>query len=415
VFLIALLLLYASTFLISLALFLASGWLGVVFFKNPAAALMVKIYALVFFLSPFNIILGALLQGRQRMDLYALFITLQSIILFAATWIMLGLGFGVIGVMYAYVILYFVQYVIFSVLLQKVIIPGFLKIKAAYRKQTARSLLTYGIPVMAGGFAGVILLYTDTALLTALSSLEQVGIYQAALPTANMMLFFMGALSSVLFPLIAELWEYGERKLIVLAVTDLYRYAFALILPMAVATIVYPDIILNLLFGAQYIAGAPILTVLAIDALILTLNGINTAALSGMGKPKETTKAVILGAAINVLANLVLIPIYGGVGAALSTLIAALIIFTVSTHFLKKEIPIHAPLALWLRTLLAGLAFSAVLWSMRFLLTGVNMYVKIVAAGIVGGVLYIALLFLLRVISMADLRELQKRILHRAA
>lgn len=399
--------LYCSTFLIAIVAWVLAKWLGDAYFQTPIASTLVIIYAVAILLSPIGIIIPSFFQGRQRMDLQSLYVVVQSGTLLLSTWFLLNAGYGIKGAMIAYVLLYAVMYAVFLPIVF-IVIPGLARIKMRIVSATPRLLLKYSIPVMLTSVAGIILSFTDTAMLTFFSSLEEVGVYQAALPTANILLFLTSVIATVLLPLVAELWEKKEESLLAVAIADLYLYVLILVLPMVLVALIFPDIILNLLFGASYIGGARILQFLAISAFFLTMNAINTSALSGIGLPAETTKAVMIGAGVNFVVNLFLIPRYGGVGAGISTAVSSVIIFSLTWILLRRTISFQVDGLGVMKILLAGvLLWVSLLIARSFPL---EMYPKMFIAMLLGAFIYLGALFVFDVVTIQRLRVLKKRI-----
>ncbi|MDD9954384.1 MAG: flippase [Candidatus Woesearchaeota archaeon] len=399
---------YGSTALLACLAFLLSDLLSTAYFQTSIAGSLVRIFAIATLLSPIWMVVIATFDGLQRFELRAVGEFFNGIVLFVATLCFLALGFGVQSYMYAYIVFTTLAYVFFLPLLARYV-PGIFTIKTTYSKKTLRMLFTYGLPVMFTGVAGMVLTYTDTALLTLFSGLEEVGIYQTALPTANILLFFVGGVTSVLLPLVAELWERKKHTLITQATTELYKYAFVSLLPLLLAIFMYPDIILNLLFGGAYLAGAPVLQILAIAALFLTLHAVNTATLAGMGFTKLNMQATITGAACNLGMNIVLIPLYGGTGAAISTLSAAILMFCISTYLLGRKITVRVPFLQWAKSILCAGVFVGILWTTRSMVD-VDQYVKIVLSLILGSAAYVFCIWATRTITLKEALAMKKRI-----
>jgi O-antigen/teichoic acid export membrane protein len=256
---------------------------------------------------------------------------------------------------------------------------------------------------------GVTLLtVTDTLLLTWYTTLDEVGVYQAALPTANILLIGVSVVYIVLFPLVGEMWAKRQRGLIRAAVHDLDRYLFLVLLPIIIAFVSYPKIILNVLFGGVYTTGAPILAVLAFAALFLVLNAVHTGTLSGMGMPGKNAKVLAIGAVFNVIGSLVLIPRLGGFGAGCATLLASILMFLTSGYYVHRQIGVKLPYASWGKTAIAGAAFIGVIQLSRSLPGGT--YTKILAALLLASFAYAAVAWLLRIVSRAEVEQLLARV-----
>ncbi|HIH24090.1 TPA: flippase [Candidatus Woesearchaeota archaeon] len=402
--------LYPVAFVIAGVGFFSADWLGVVYFKSDIAPTLVRLFAISLVFVPIDVLILGLLQGRQRLAHHALYTATRSFVLLFATWIFLMQGFGPSGAMLAYVVAYAVSYCVFLPWLLPLSIPRFFSLRVKMRRSTLDMLLRYGTPVMLTSMASIVLFYTDTMLLTIFSSLHEVGVYQAALPTANILLFFATMLTVVMLPLIAELWARRRTGLIRLAVEELYLAVFIVMLPLSIAAVIYPDLILNLLFGASFIEGADILRALAIAVLFMALHAVNAATLSGVGRPGQNTKAVAIGAACNLVANLILIPRMGGLGAAIGTLISAIIMFSISTAFVHRILRMSIPYVAWCKALIASVLFSGTIWVSRSMFNIQGQYLKVVVGVLLGAAVYICVLLLLRAITFDELRSMYRRV-----
>lgn len=406
-------LLCTAAFVVCASAFLSADWFGRVYVKNPIGSTLIKIFAISVLLSPFMTIMRAVLQGRQRMSLRSVYEVFHSIILFAATAVFIYLGYGAKGAMYAYVLLHVVMFIAFVPILTKHVLPGFFSTRVSPDFQTVELLLRFGLPVMLTSVAGAVLTHTDTLFLTLFTTVDEVGIYHSALPTAKLLLFLVFVINTVLLPLVAELWEKNEKQLITQMIERMYHYALIVTIPLAIVILVYAPTILSLLFGEQYLPAVPILRILTISSLFLILHAINTATLSGMGMPKANTKAIFLAAGLNVILNIILIPSLGGIGAAISTFLATVILFGYSTWFLRKQLHLRLPFFEWVRVLAGGAAFLSTLWLSKVFFFGIHQYLLAFITVVCGGGIYLCVLVLTRTLTMQDVLMFREQISRR--
>ena len=400
----------SSAAVVAIITFALSDWLSRVYFKDPAASLLVKLFALAILVMPTYNVTTYFLRGRQLLGHRAFCRGLFSIVLLAITWLLVQQGMGMTGAILAYTISYLLLTLTVSPWLFQKALPKFFSIQTKYSTKTARALFAYGLPVMLTGFAGLVLTFSDTAILTYFSTVAEVGIYQAAVPTANLLLITAVILRGVLMPMVTELWERKKKSLIGKAMRDIYVYAGVLLVPLVVSMMVYPDVILNLMFGGEYVQGATILRILAFSIIFLVLHAINSSILSGIGKPKETTKSTTVGAIINIVLNFALIPTYGGLGAAYATLASSIIMFVSGSWFVGKNIKISLPWFPWIKTLVCGVGFFGVLWYLQQTLV-LHQYVKIIAAAGLAGIAYLLLVAATKTVTVQEVLKLKKRII----
>jgi stage V sporulation protein B len=282
------------------------------------------------------------------------------------------------------------------------------KVKLNFSKKLAKKLVIYGFPIMLSGAAGLIIGYTDTILITFFRSLEEVGIYQTAQPTARLLWFFAGSLITVLFPLVAELKTKKDKRL-EKGISLIYRYIWIVLVPFALMAFSFSKEILNLFFGSFYAQGSPVLKILTVGAVFFSITQINGVVLNGLGKPKNFTKVVYTGALVNLVGNLSLIPIIGIIGAAISTLLTYLVMLLFSFTEVKKFIKVKIPFTDWIKTLVFGFVSLLSIYLLKNLLV-TNVFLEVFICFSVSISVFFGLLIILKVINLNELLGLIKQI-----
>ena len=181
-----------------------------------------------------------------------------------------------------------------------------------------RELLQTSMPMLAVSSLNLAMAWTDTLVLGLLSSADQVGLYGVALRIASTTTFILMAANSVVAPEFAALHAGGRQ-------TDLQRLAqrgalSALVVasPLILIFLVFPAEILSL-FGEPFVAGAWPLRVLALAQLVNVAAGQVVYLLIMTGHANAMRNNIAFAAALNVTGNLMLVPLLGALGAAIST------------------------------------------------------------------------------------------------
>ena len=121
-------------------------------------------------------------------------------------------------------------------------------------------------------------------------------------------------------------------------VIDLYRCGVKLLLlaglPIVAFVWLEAEPLMRVAFGSQFVPAASVLHMLILVVPLLFMTGISSVVLMGVDKVGVTFWRSILAAAFNVLLNLVLIPRYGIMGAAVSTVLTELLAATLVTAYL---------------------------------------------------------------------------------
>lgn len=176
-------------------------------------------------------------------------------------------------------------------------------------------------PMALSAIAYFIMQSVDIIILTAYEGFESIAYYSVAVKLATVTALALMSVNIVVAPKIAEIYSTNDFEKLNKLINDSARIIFIISIPVLIILFVFSDFMLGL-FGANY--------VLARDALLLLLGGQFFSSLCGpgaiylnmTGKQKKLNTILILGLGINVVLNLMLIPIYGIEGAAAATLIS---------------------------------------------------------------------------------------------
>ena len=91
------------------------------------------------------------------------------------------------------------------------------------------------------------------------------------------------------------------------------------------------------LYGAEFMKGALSLSILTIGQVFNTLCGPVAQVLNATGYHKQFRNISLMGMGVNILINLIIIPIYGIEGAAIANTLSMLFWNIVGTIYIKKK------------------------------------------------------------------------------
>lgn len=309
--------------IIAIALFLLADFIAVEFFREPSLGLMLKITSLTLpFLvltSSFMIIVVAFKKIEYKIAVRNF---IENIVKIAFTGLLLLAGFQLFGVTLGWAISTTAAFIVSFYIVQKKVIPLFGK--GLKSKSNARQLFSYSWPLFVVGFFDILMNSIDNVMLGGLSQVYDVGIYNVARPTANLLVIAPFAFGSLFLPVITGLYaqeKLEEMKSLLKTVT---RWIFALIFPALLFTLLFSEEILSVMFGSEYAIGASTLAILSIGIFMVSFFGPVKSILESIGKTKYIFLNTVISSLANVLLNLFLIPFFGAsgmavVGAALAT------------------------------------------------------------------------------------------------
>lgn len=393
--------------IVSAVLFIFSDQIALAIFRTLDASLLLRILSTWFFVAIFYTLAQATFQGFQNMPAYASinFFNLLSVLLLAV--LFLGVwGLGISGVAFAYLI----AAAVVGLFSLSFLIRGYRHVfqeKASITRPLLKKLLIFALPIFVGSIGSLILSYTDTIMITVFRTLPEVGFYQAAQPTAHILWYFPMALTVVLFPMISELWARRERKLLGEALHFLTKFSFILIMPAAFILIAFPEVVINLLFGPGYLAGATALQILSGAAIIVAPYAILANTMAGIGRPVIITKVVTLMACFNLVGNLVLIPRYGIEGAAVTTFVSYLIGLALMFYCARKFIRFTIPSSPLFKTIVGGVLTLLLIFGLKSILV-LSPWPEAFAVMIPGLVFYGLWILATKTITKDDLRLIKE-------
>ena len=164
--------------------------------------------------------------------------------------------------------------------------------------------LKVSLPLLLIAGMHILLKKTDIVMLGAFKGYEQAGIYSAASKISDLVVFALTAINTILAPIVAELYHTRQKERLQRIITLAARAIFIFTLVISLILIVFGKFVLSL-FGLAFIA--------AYVPLLILLCG------QMSGRQNMMGIIVSVSAATNVLLNVVLIPSFGLVGAAIST------------------------------------------------------------------------------------------------
>lgn len=384
-------------------IFVVSPWLADAYFHAASSVVMLQIMAGTFFVAVFGAIFTSSLQGMQRIRAFSFLQPLNNLFPLAFAAAFVALGFGLAGAAGAY----FAGGLAFSVLAGAFLIGALPGARQRIDSGDKKRLIDFALPVMLGFIGGAVLGSTDTIVLTYFRSLSEVGLYQAALPTSQVLWTAAIAIGAVLFPMVSEMWAKRDLRALSKGVSLLLRFSFMLVLPFALMMLAWPEFVLTLLFGEAYIAGALALQVLALAALAYTLWQICAVVLAGLGRPDITTKIMIAAAVINLVSNIALVQALGMVGVALTTLVSFVLAFGAAFLALNRIVELRLGGIAILKSAISGLVMVAVILGIKSVLV-LNPWVEVVISLVAGLAVYSVLVLRLRAVSRDELDMLSK-------
>tara|TARA_B100000575_G_C23120188_1_gene648116 strand:+ start:188 stop:1471 length:1284 start_codon:yes stop_codon:yes gene_type:complete len=170
-------------------------------------------------------------------------------------------------------------------------------------------------------------------------SSEDVALYSVAHRVSLLVSLILVAVNSVASPNFAALSGKNEKNSLRESFNMSNRLIIFLGLPCIFLIILLSDIVMGL-FGANYIDGSKLLIILIIGQAFNVLTGSVGVILNMRGFEDDLKKAVLIASLTAIFASMILIPLYGVIGAALATAFAIAMQNLVCSIYVWKRLKI---------------------------------------------------------------------------
>lgn len=331
-------LLYSSLyfpFFISLILFTL-----IFLFKDKVSSFILnENNKLISFLLIFNALFGALklfsfsvVRMQQRGKAYSFLNILAKVLEFAFIIILFEIYQNDYKVLILASLFSLVIVVIFSIVLEKNI--WFFRNKNK-SKISKKELLIFGIPLVFTTILLWIFTSTDKIMIKLFSNLEEVGFYAGAFKIISLLIVIQTGFTSFWTPVVYEHYENNPKDTIFFKKANNYlSFIFFFI---GIVVLMSRNIIIILL-GNKYYESMYIMPMLVFAPIMYTISETTVMGINFKKKSVYFIYISIIISIINIAGNMLLVPVIGARGAAISTGFSYIIYFILRTYFSQKLI-----------------------------------------------------------------------------
>ncbi|MEL6670735.1 MAG: flippase [Bacteroidota bacterium] len=205
-----------------------------------------------------------------------------------------------------------------------------------------RWLSGYGKYVVGTNLGSMLIKTLDQLMLGSLLSPIATAIYSTAIKIVNLAEIPTQTAAAIVFPQSARRLETQGKPALKALYEKSVGIVLALIIPLISLIALFPEPIVKFIAGEAYLDVVPILRITLLYALFVPFSRQFGITMDALGKPKTNFQVVIFSAGLNALLNLIMIPIWGLMGAAVATLISLLMVFVLNQYLLWKDLGVQS-------------------------------------------------------------------------
>ncbi|WP_315783488.1 MULTISPECIES: lipopolysaccharide biosynthesis protein [unclassified Bradyrhizobium] len=213
-------------------------------------------------------------------------------------------------------------------------------IEAGRKQYDLRGWLAISLPILLVESFYLLLSYTDVLVLQQFRSSEEVGIYFAVVKTLALVSFIHYAMSATTAHRFAEYHALGDKARLSAYVAYAIKWTFW---PSLAATLVLLALGKPLLwlFGAQFTAGYDIMFIAAIGLVVRSAIGPVERLLNMLGQQRACAMAYAAAFVMNLILCILLVPQFGGHGAAAATSLSLAFETVLLFRIVKQRLGLH--------------------------------------------------------------------------
>lgn len=253
-------------------------------------------------------------------------------------------------------------------------------------------LLLFSLPTAFAGTFTFLTSWVDRILLGLFATTADVGIYQALAQPALIIAIILRSLNTIFSPMIANLYQLGEFDRLEEMYKVSTKWGIYLSIPFFLFICFASQEIMVGLFGIEYASGAMPLVVLTIGQMVNVSTGAVGFILVMTGYERFWLIFSVVAFTLNVVLNVLLVPQFGLMGAAVATAIAISSLYLSGLFAAKRVVGLWPYDARYKKGMLAAaLTISSL---MLLQLIGIeNIWLSIFVTALVATVVFVAVLW----------------------
>jgi O-antigen/teichoic acid export membrane protein len=385
-------LVFLVTLAVSILLIAGADFVAGAFFDG--ASTIVRITGLIILVWSLDNVFLSLFRAFRRMRTYAVFTVANQYAQVGLIAYLVLNGHGILSIVLAVLATKAVTTIVLFYLAKSQVgvkRPHFSRI---------REYLSFGLPTIPGNISSWVVASSDRYVIGYFLGAASVGIYSAGYGLGSLIMMPATVLGLVLPPALSKLYDEGRVDEVKTHLSYSLKYLLALVIPFVFGAFVLAEPVLRL-FSTPEIAsqGYLVLPIVALSSLFYVAGSVPTQILFLVRKTRIVGIAWIAAALTNLVLNILIVPHFGILGAAITTLIAYLLALGIRAYYAFKEFKFDIQWRPIIKSVAASVIMSAALWAIGP--QGTSATILTVVAG---AVIYAGVLFLLKGFTKEELR-----------
>lgn len=385
---------FLTSLLFSLAVIFSAEYIAEAFFSGETE--IVRITGLIILVTVPSAVCLILFQALGQMKKYAIFNVAFAYGQVAIIIVLILNGYGLSAIVYSVLAIKVIEFFILLFMIRRQIgirIPRFSNIK---------EYLNFGLPTVPGAISAWLVSFSDMYIIAYFLGATSVGIYSAGYRLGSILILIAGALGFVLIPTLSRLYDNGQIDGVKTQLSFTLKYFMVLAVPFVFGASMLSERVL-MVFSTPQIAseGYFVVPFVGLSALFGGIAVIMGQSLRLVKKTRILAGTWIVAGLVNLSLNILLVPHFGILAAAITTLIAYSIALGLITYYSLKEKELRFKIE-WgfiFKCVIASAVMSLLLW-----MADPDRILSIIAAVVTSIIIYMVVLLLLKAFGGEDIK-----------
>ena len=290
------------------------------------------IVAIISFFACMNLMLISFFRTFQQIKRYSLFLVFQTYIgVIISSYLALN-SYNIETVILGLLIGYLIVFIMMCLM-----IGGYLGL-AIPRFKNLKEELKFAIPTIPNNVSSWVVDSSDKYVITILLGSAAVGYYSPSYALGSILLMFLSPFALLLPAVLPKYFEEGNLKQVDIFLKYSMKYFLVISIPAAMGLSILSKPILMIISTPEIASNGYLVTpFVCLGAVLMGIYGITNNILILEKKTKILGKIWILVGVLNLVFNIIAVPIIGIIGSALVTLICYFIAFIITIFYSKKN------------------------------------------------------------------------------
>jgi O-antigen/teichoic acid export membrane protein len=288
----------------------------------------VFLVAIALFFDNITLAVKSIFTAYERLEYFSFVELMERIIAALLGVLVLWRGYGLIPLIFVFVLSYLTSFILSLFL----VIKKFTRFTLKFDFKLWKRLFRKSLPFWFTTLFMSIYFRVDTIMLAAMKGYAVVGWYNAAYKIIDAISFIPFVVIAAIFPTMSK-FHVTSRNLLEVLYQKAFYYLFLLAVPIGIGVTLLADRFILFVYKQQFTNSALALQILVWALVFMFVNYLMGYLLNSINKQKLFTYSAGICVLVNIIINLILIPLYSYAGAAIATVATEFVNFGLLLYF----------------------------------------------------------------------------------